>query len=188
MKKTWIKIKRGLLEPKHRVCLGIRVWLYIYILDLVDWETGKVLEWKDKSAASELQIDLDTLRQQRKQLEDDGYISCKQRQHCLEISIHNWTNPREYTGQLYNPSDSRVWKSADPESEDVSQGLNQGSNQGLNQGTDKVKTLPINPHTTNHITHDRKYTKRKSYDEVVQEKAADYTRYRRSKFVHQGAE
>jgi hypothetical protein len=189
MKKTWIKIKRGLLEPKHRVRLGIRVWLYLYMLDIVDWETGKIIEWKDKSASDELQLDLNTLREQRKKLEDDKYISCKQKYHRMEISIINWTNPREYSGEVYN---EMVVENNDHV---VVNGLNDGSNDGLNDGlndgfkTPYKKPVPSynhKPHNT--PTHNRIYTKRKSYDEVIQEKAADYTRYRKSKFVHQGAE
>ena len=38
--KTWIKLKRGILEKKHRDELGIRIWLYLYMLDIVDWDTG----------------------------------------------------------------------------------------------------------------------------------------------------
>ena len=49
-KKTWIKVKRGLLAPKHRELLGVRFWLYMYLLDKTEWETGIVYGWKDKDA------------------------------------------------------------------------------------------------------------------------------------------
>ena len=69
MKKTWIKIKRGLLEPKHREILGIRIWLYIHMLDRTDWETGIIYGWKDKDEAEDLSMPWRTLQQQRQQLE-----------------------------------------------------------------------------------------------------------------------
>jgi len=90
MKKTWIKIKRGLLEPKHREMLGIRIWLYIYILDNADWDTGEIREWRDKDAADELQMPWRTLQRQRQQLENDGYISCLQTGDKQSITIHNF--------------------------------------------------------------------------------------------------
>lgn len=102
MKKTWIKIKRGLLEPKHREALGIRIWLYLYMLDIVDWDTGTILDWKDRVAAKELQISQRTLTTQRQELEEAGYISCQQKVRSLTIVINNWTNPREYSGEIYN--------------------------------------------------------------------------------------
>lgn len=102
MKKTWIKIKRGLLEPKHRDALGIRIWLYLYMLDNVDWETGTIPNWTDKAAAKELQMSIRTLTTQRQELEDAGYISCIQKVRSQTITINNWTNPREYSGDVYN--------------------------------------------------------------------------------------
>ena len=103
MKKTWIKIKRGLLEPKHRDRLGIRIWLYVYILDNTDWETGQIREWRDKDAADEMQMPARTLTQHRQQLEDDGYITCELAGNKQIITIHNYTNPRQYDGEITNP-------------------------------------------------------------------------------------
>jgi hypothetical protein len=102
MKKTWIKIKRGLLEPKHRDKLGIRVWLYLYILDQADWDTGKVLEWRDADTADELDMPPRTIRQQRQQLDDDGYITCEQGYRKQVITIHNYSNPRKYDDEILN--------------------------------------------------------------------------------------
>ena len=55
------------MEPKHRDKLGIRIWLYLYILDQADWDTGEVLEWRDGDAADGLQMPKRTVRQQRQQ-------------------------------------------------------------------------------------------------------------------------
>ena len=100
MKKTWIKIKRGLIE--HRDRLGVRIWLYLHMLDIVDWDTGVIEIWKDKDASSTMNIPISTVRKQRRRLEDDGYISVLQTMQYLTITIHNWTNPREYSGKEYN--------------------------------------------------------------------------------------
>lgn len=53
-KKTWIKIKRGILEPKHIERLGAAWYLYFYILDQTEWESGTILDWKDKYVADDL--------------------------------------------------------------------------------------------------------------------------------------
>ena len=109
MKRTWITVKRGILEPKHRAALGELIWLFIYILDLTNWEEGIIYDWLDKSAAEEMEMSLATLRDQRRKLEIKGYITCEQKQHGIRIIVHNWTNPKEYTGKKYNiksPSDT----------------------------------------------------------------------------------
>ena len=102
MKRTWITVKRGILEPKHRFALGELIWLFIYILDLANWEEGAIMEWTDKGAAEEMDMPLATLRDQRRKLEERGYISTERKRYGLRIIVHNWTNPREYTGKKYN--------------------------------------------------------------------------------------
>lgn len=102
MKRTWIKVKRGLLEPKHREKIGIRVWLYVYMLDLVDWKTGMIPNWTDKEAAAALDMPWRTVQRQRQQLAIDGYINCVQAYQSTDIFIRNWTNPREYSGDVIN--------------------------------------------------------------------------------------
>jgi hypothetical protein len=101
-KKTWIKIKRGLLEPKHRFALGELIYLYLYILDMVNWESGIIEEWLDSGISEELEMPLSTLRDQRAKLEKLGYISTERKQHGIRLIVHNWTNPREYSGEEYN--------------------------------------------------------------------------------------
>jgi hypothetical protein len=78
IRKTWIKLKRGILDPKHRERIGIRIWLYLHMLDRANWV-------------------------QRRQLEIDGYIRCERRGHFQRVTILKWVNPREYTGMVYNP-------------------------------------------------------------------------------------
>ena len=142
MNKTWIKIKRGLLEPKHRDRLGIRIWLYFYILDQTDWDTGKVLEWRDGDAADELQMPKRTIRQQRQQLETDGYITCALAGNKQVITIHNYTNPRKYDGETIN---SKGDINLTP-----SKGDNKGDNKGDIEGVSKHVTPSYKSQITNH--------------------------------------
>lgn len=103
MRKTWIMVKRGLvIDPKHREALGIRIWLYLYMLDRADWERGAVIEWRDQAAADELQISSWTLRNQRRELEGAGYIRCERAGNKQRVTILKWVNPREYSGKTYN--------------------------------------------------------------------------------------
>ena len=116
--KTWIKVKRGLLEPKHRDKMGVRVWLYMYMLDVADWETGTINNWKDKEHAKELDMELRTFREWRRQLAEDGYITCVPERTGQKIIIHNYTNPRKYSNEVENPyGEPPGWK------KDVTQGV-----------------------------------------------------------------
>ena len=103
-KKTWILTKRGLLAPKHRLKMGVRIWLFHEMLDRADWETGIVSGWKDKDIADDIDMPWRTLQEQRQQLDKDGYITCERGFHCQNIKIHKWVNPREYSGKVYNKS------------------------------------------------------------------------------------
>lgn len=140
MKKTWIKVKRGLIEPKHRERLGIRIWLYLYILDQANWERGAVIEWTDKNASDELEIPIDTIRSQRRRLVTDGYIVCHQSKHSQTIEVRNWTNPREYSGEVYNEGNQNL-----PPCDN-----NKGGNKGGNKGIATINTPTSNSHITDH--------------------------------------
>ena len=143
MKKTWIKIKRGLLEPKHRDRLGIRIWLYFYILDQADWDTGSVLEWRDADAADDLKMQKRTVRQQRQQLMDDGYITCELAGNKQVITIHNYINPRKYDGEVVNSK-------GDINLTPNSKGDIQGDIQGDIKGLSKHVTPSYKSKITNH--------------------------------------
>ena len=101
-KRTWITVKRGILEPKHRFALGELIWLYMYILDITNWEAGVIEEWSDKGTAEEMDMPVATLVDQRRKLQEKGYVTCERKQHGIRVIVHNWTNPREYTGKKYN--------------------------------------------------------------------------------------
>ena len=78
-KPRWMKIHSGINEPKHRETLGIRIWLFMYMIDCVDWTTGVIEGWTDIAAAEALEMPLSTLKRQRQQLAEDDYITCYQK-------------------------------------------------------------------------------------------------------------
>lgn len=142
MKKQWISIKRGLIrDPKHRLAMGECVWLYQYMIDIADWDTGRIPDWKDEAASDDMQMQIRTLREQRRKLESLDYISCTQKQYGQEIAILNWSNPREYSGEIYNPKQG---DSKTPPSE-KEQGDTQGYIQGDTQGSSQDVTPTFNP-------------------------------------------
>ena len=147
-KKTWVKVKRGLLtDPKHRMALGNRIWLYLYMLDVADWDSGKVIHWIDRAAADDLQMPISTVRTQRRQLEDEGYISCRQHHNRQTITIKRWVNPREYSGKIYN-NDQGDQEYEPQEMTEITEGVNKGDKEGVNKGDQNLTPLHIN-----HISH-----------------------------------
>lgn len=148
MKKTWIKIKRGLLTPEHRNKMGVRIWLYMHMIDRVDWETGVIYEWRDKDEAEDMGMPWRTLQDQRQQLEADGYITCLQVGSHQNITIHNWINPREYSGKEYNPKGEGYGEVRTPP-----MGVDEleGTGEGTTSPYREFRTLPIESHITYHI-------------------------------------
>src|SRR3990167_2570289 len=141
-KKNWIMIKRGLSEDaQHRAKMGVNLWLFLHIIDRCDWETGIVYEWRDREEADDMQMDLNTLRHQRQKLEEARYITCKQKQHGQEIIIHEWVNPKNYSGRVLNSRKSEGINELLPSDF-------QGSNQGSNQVIASVTTLSTRDHVS----------------------------------------
>lgn len=124
MKKQWISVKCGLSrDPKHRQAMGESIWLYLHILDITTWEDGIVHDWKDEAAAEEMGMPVRTLREHRRRLSELGYITCNQKQYTQDVVVHNWTNPREYNGKVYNQKQGDM----DMEVQGDTQGDTQGS-------------------------------------------------------------
>jgi DNA-binding protein H-NS len=102
-KKNWISVKRGLSEdPKHRQAMGDAIWLFLHIIDAADWEKGIVYDWRDADIANDMSMNPRTVRDWRERLTKFGYIACIRRAHGLDIVIHNWTDPRTYSGKVLN--------------------------------------------------------------------------------------
>ncbi len=93
-KKTFIKVRRGILDAKHVQALGVRFAYYLQLLDLANWETGKVLFYRDQDIADKFEMNIRTIRDWRTTLQNDGYITCVQKKHHQEIIINKWENPR----------------------------------------------------------------------------------------------
>jgi hypothetical protein len=137
-KKHWIYIKRGLSEdPKHRAAMGECIWLYMHIIDRADWETGIAYDWKDEDEASEMDMPVKTLRNQRRKLEELDYIRCKQRQYGQNVAIMEWKNPRDYGSETKNP---RVEGSLEQAPSEI-----QGDHQGYRQGYHQVSSQKGTP-------------------------------------------
>lgn len=141
MKKLWVAVKRGfILDPKHRAAMGECVYLYLYILDMANWDDGVLSDWKDEAAASDMSMPVRTLREQRRKLEAAGYITCRQGLHRQEIVVHNWTNPREYSGEVYNLRNGDSLAShgdtaaSDDEGHGDTHGYTHGDTHGSSQG------------------------------------------------------
>jgi len=133
MKKQWISVKCGLSrDPKHRQVMGESIWLFLHILDIATWDDGIARDWKDEAAAEDMGMPVRTLREHRRKLDELGYISCIQKQYTQDIVIHNWTNPREYTGQVYN--EKQGYKKTSPQKD------TQGDTKGYIQGSRKDVT------------------------------------------------
>ena len=142
-RKTWIKVKRGILEPKHIEKLGNAWYLYFYILDNADWETGTIKEWKDEYASQDLEKPIGMIREHRKHLVTEEYINCEKKRYSQTITIHNWTNPRRYDGEVLNfnpqssdldqPSDQQSKEKDQPSVENDLQSLGQSSTQSSGQ-------------------------------------------------------
>lgn len=95
MKKSWIKVHTGLTnDPKHRETIGVRIWLYLALINHADYETGFVWDYTDSDMASEMGMSINTLRTWRRELEDAKYIRCYPGYQCQHIMIAKWRNPK----------------------------------------------------------------------------------------------
>lgn len=171
MKKQWISVKCGLSrDPKHRRKMGKSIWTFLHMLDLADWETGTVYDWKDENAAEDMGIDIRVLREDRRKLEEEDYISCRQKQHGQDITIKNWTNPREYSGEVKNK------KTSPSDDEGSAQGDAQGIQKDVvpsysSKNKVQIKNKADKPPTPAEILLYRdvvsKYPNKGAWDEVV---------------------
>ncbi len=148
-KKNWIYIKRGLSEdPKHRAAMGECIWLYMHIIDRADWEMGIAYEWKDQQEANEMGMPVETLRYQRKKLEENDYIRCSKKQYSQDIRIMEWKNPRDYGSDTKNP---RIQSDNLLQPSDF-QSHNQSDNQSDNQLIAQIKTPTLDSKSLSYIT------------------------------------
>lgn len=147
MRKTWIKVKRGILEQKHIDKLGQAWYLYFYILDQADWESGKITGWKDEYAADDLGKPIGLIREHRKKLAIEKYIRYEKGQHDQTIIINNWTDPRRYDYHIINPDNESAEESEHSNGESLPQTSGQTSGQTI------LAPSQNNVPSYNHISH-----------------------------------
>jgi hypothetical protein len=104
-RKAFLKLKPGLLDPKHIKKIGdVRIWLYLYILLLGDGD-GIISGWTDAQVGKDLGREARTIKDQRQKLQREGYIVCEQDgQHALKVRITKWLNPWKPWVQGDNPA------------------------------------------------------------------------------------
>lgn len=95
--KTWVKMKRGIFrDPKHRQQMGDSIWLFGWLIDVADWETGVVSPYKDEETAAEMGVTVTWVRKHRRRLTSLGYIECTRHgPQGMNIKIAKWVNPKQ---------------------------------------------------------------------------------------------
>lgn len=131
-RKTFIKVRPGILEPKHRVAIGDAIYLYLYMLNRADWKTGIIYDWRDNDAAEDLGYHVQSIRSQRKKLAGK-YITVIQKKYHLEITILNWHDPRITKQEFEGDSQSDSNRSLSPIESD-SQSDSHGDSQSDSHG------------------------------------------------------
>ena len=96
--KTFIKIKRGIISPKHYESIGPAIWLFMYIIDHADFDTGVMYGYNDADAAEEIGAKKRTVRSWRDKLSEGGYITWKKKPYSLNVTVSNWDNPQDNWG------------------------------------------------------------------------------------------
>ena len=106
-KRNWIKVRNGLLDQKHVSALGFcPLYLYLYMLNNVDWDTGMIPGWSDGVVAQELGVKVWQVKEYRWRLRDTGYIKCQRILHGQDISINNWQTPFGEHTTIYSEGSS----------------------------------------------------------------------------------
>ena len=116
-KLTWMKIHSGINEPKHRDAMGVRIWLFMYLIDHADWETGRVDGFRDGVAADAMEMPQSTIRKWRTGLQDSGYITSEPGFQCQNIIIRKWRDPRQVNPQQININGECPFLDTHPSSE-----------------------------------------------------------------------
>jgi len=145
--KTWIKVHTGLTnDPKHREAIGVRIWLFMALIDRADYESGMVWNYTDGAMAEYLDMNPRTVAEWRRDLSETGYIKSYPGDQCQHIMIMRWRNPRQVEAEAINipgelhksvapPYGKRV---PPPYSKDVTLTLDPQLPQSITQETDLV--------------------------------------------------
>lgn len=143
MKKTFIAIKPGLArDRKHRQQMGEGLWLYLHILDIADWETGKIDGWKDPEVAHELGVSVGWVRKWRKQLASFDYIKCVNRgPKGQTVSITKWVDPRKWLRAELSESDTNATQSTQKSDTNETHSLPEGGTNGSHSANKSVANV-----------------------------------------------
>lgn len=91
----YIKIRPGLLDPKHVRAIGsCPLFLLLHLFDTADWLSGVVRDYTDRSAGAALGLSVWTIRKYRRHLEEAGYIQSQPTPLGQKLTISNWKDPR----------------------------------------------------------------------------------------------
>lgn len=93
-------LRNGIIDSKHVRAMGGAIWLYLYFLRKVNWETGDILGYTDGRASDDLGLSLPTIRKYRRILEGE-YIRVTKHQYDQTIHIFKWVDPRTYKDTIY---------------------------------------------------------------------------------------
>lgn len=105
----YIIIGTGLIDAKHMANMEMAIYLYLYLQDRKDWDTGIVYGYTDDEAAQVLGKSRKTILEWRKRLIDGKYIECTRKSHGFDIEIKNTFDPRkkrsnaEVTSEVTSP-------------------------------------------------------------------------------------
>ena len=102
--KTFIKVKRGIISPEHYEAIGPAVWLFLYLIDRADFDSGTMYGYTDDQAAEDIGSKKRTIRSWRIKLQDGGYIDWIKKPYSINVTISIWDNPVNKWGK----SDTRM--------------------------------------------------------------------------------
>jgi hypothetical protein len=154
-KKTFIKVRRGLLDAKHVHKLGVRFAYYLLLLDMANWETGMVMFYRDKDVADQFEMPVRTVREWRRKLELDEYIVCHQKRNHQEIVINKWKNPRGKDAINPTPDSKEGYMNLSPKSSENLTPLQKSDIKGDMKGVLKHVTPTLYSEVTCHNKKDR---------------------------------
>lgn len=88
----WFPLWKGLVvdeNAKHRIRIGTSIWLYLYLLLLVNRKTGS-LSKRQKDMANDLGFSVRTIQNHLFQLKKNGYITIEKQVKMPKIKIAKW--------------------------------------------------------------------------------------------------
>ena len=88
--KYWFHIWNGLIaEAKHEKKLGKSVWLYLWLLAMVDRDKGELIT-THRNIADNRECTLPAVRWRLNVLKTQGYITTEDMGNCTKITITKW--------------------------------------------------------------------------------------------------